>query len=107
MPELFTVHTPPDAWRVFLQHFTPHVRTETIPTMDALDRILAQDLHSAQDLPTFARSTVDGYAVAAADTYGASPACLPFWMWWARCRWDRQRRSAWAWARPSSSTLAA
>lgn len=78
MPELFTVHTPPDAWRVFLQHFTPHVRTETIPTMDALDRILAQDLHSAQDLPTFARSTVDGYAVAAADTYGASPGLPAF-----------------------------
>ena len=78
MPELFTVHTPPDAWRVFLDHFTPQIRTETLPTMDALDRILAQDLHSAQDLPTFARSTVDGYAVAAADTYGASPGLPAF-----------------------------
>ncbi len=78
MPELFTVHTPPDAWRVFLDHFSPQIRTEPLPTMDALDRILAQDLHSAQDLPTFARSTVDGYAVAAADTYGASPGLPAF-----------------------------
>ncbi len=78
MSELFTVHTPPDAWRVFRGHFTPTVRTETIPTIDALDRILAQDLHSAQDLPNFARSTMDGYAVAAADTYGASPGLPAF-----------------------------
>ena len=78
MPELFTVHTPPDAWRVFLDHFSPQIRTEPLPTMDALDRILAQDLHSSQDLPTFARSTVDGYAVAAADTYGASPGLPAF-----------------------------
>ncbi len=78
MSELFTVHTPPDAWRVFLDHFSPTVKTETLPTIDALDRILAQDLHSAQDLPSFARSTMDGYAVAAADTYGASPGLPAF-----------------------------
>ena len=78
MPELFTVRTPPDAWQLFLEHFTPKVKTETIPTVDALDRILAQDLHSAQDLPTFARSTVDGYAVEASDTYGASPGLPAF-----------------------------
>ncbi|MEW5744368.1 MAG: gephyrin-like molybdotransferase Glp [Nitrospirota bacterium] len=34
-------------------------------------RILADDIVSSEDLPAFSRSTVDGYAVAAVDTFGA------------------------------------
>jgi molybdopterin molybdotransferase len=37
-----------------------------------LDRVLAEDVVSPSDLPDFARSTMDGFAVRAADTYGAS-----------------------------------
>ena len=72
MPELFTVQTPPDAWARFCEHFSPQVRSERIVTSDALDRILAEQLFSPQDLPEFPRSTVDGYAVSAADTHGAT-----------------------------------
>ena len=72
MSEFFTVRTPPDALELLNRNFTPRVRTEQIPTVDALDRVLAQSLTSPQDLPEFPRSTVDGYAVNAADTYGAS-----------------------------------
>jgi len=78
MSEFFTVRTPPDAWKLLLQHFTPRVRTEQIATVDALDRVLAAPLTSPQDLPEFARSTVDGYAVNAADTYGASSSLPAF-----------------------------
>ena len=78
MSEFFTVRTPPDAWKLLLQHFTPRVRTEQIATIDALDRVLAAPLVSSQDLPEFARSTVDGYAVNAADTYGASSSLPAF-----------------------------
>ena len=39
---------------------------------DALGRICARELISPEDLPGFARSTVDGYAVAAEDTFGAT-----------------------------------
>ena len=78
MPEFFNVHTPPDAWRLFLQHYTPQVRTERIPTAAALDRVLAEALVSPQDLPEFPRSTVDGYAVSATDTYGASSSLPAF-----------------------------
>lgn len=78
MIELFTVRTPLDAWQLFLQHFQPFLRTERIATMDALDRVLAETLISPQDLPDFERSTVDGYAVNAADTYGASPTLPAF-----------------------------
>lgn len=73
MTELFTVYTPPAAWARFREHFTPHVRAERIATAAALDRVLAEALVSPQDLPEFPRSTVDGYAVNAADTYGATP----------------------------------
>jgi molybdopterin molybdotransferase len=78
MTELFTVHTPPDAWARFIAHFHPQVRVERIATADALHRVLAEQLTSPQDLPEFARSTVDGYAVAAADTYGATPGLPAF-----------------------------
>jgi molybdopterin molybdotransferase len=78
MSEFFTVLTPPDAWELLTQHFTPRIRTEQIPTADALDRVLAAPLASPQDLPEFRRSTVDGYAVNAADTYGASSSLPAF-----------------------------
>ena len=72
MPELFTVQTPSEAWKLFRTHFHPLVKPEAISTSAATGRILAQTLTSAQDLPNFRRSTVDGYAVDAADTYGAT-----------------------------------
>ncbi len=76
MPELFEVHTPPDAWCKFEAAFRPAVRTERLAVVDALGRVLARPLSAPHDLPSFVRSTVDGYAVAARDTYGAS-ASLP------------------------------
>jgi molybdopterin biosynthesis enzyme len=35
-------------------------------------RVTADDVHAPYPLPAFARSTVDGYTVHAADTFGAS-----------------------------------
>jgi molybdopterin molybdotransferase len=72
MPELFTVLPPADALQVLLDHLAGQVRAETIPTADALDRVLAEPLSALSSLPTFPRSTMDGYAVRAADTFGAS-----------------------------------
>ena len=45
---------------------------ETIPLDEALGRILAVDIVSPVDVPSFDRSNVDGYAVVAEDTFGAS-----------------------------------
>jgi molybdopterin molybdotransferase len=45
---------------------------EAVPLADALGRVPARPVGSPSALPGFARSTVDGYAVRAADTYGAS-----------------------------------
>ena len=46
--------------------------TESIPLTEAFDRVLAEPVISPEDLPAQARSTMDGYAVRAADTFGAS-----------------------------------
>lgn len=47
---------------------------ETIPIEEAYGSVLREDVVSPEDLPGFTRSTMDGYAVAAADTFGASEA---------------------------------
>lgn len=51
-------------------------RTQQVPLGQAAGRVLASDIVAGEDLPAFSRSSVDGYAVAAADTFGAS-AALP------------------------------
>lgn len=43
-----------------------------MPTTEALGRVTAGPLDAPQPLPAFRRSTMDGYAVRAADTFGAS-----------------------------------
>ncbi len=46
--------------------------TDTCSLSVALDRVLACDILSPEDLPNHPRSTMDGFAVRAADTFGAS-----------------------------------
>ena len=72
MTEFLKLRTAEEAWEVFLAEFSPKVVTETSPVVSALDRVLAEEIRAPQSLPTFIRSTVDGYAVIAADTHGAS-----------------------------------
>jgi molybdenum cofactor synthesis domain-containing protein len=45
--------------------------TEEVPLLQAYNRALAEDAVSTLDIPPFDRSTVDGFAVKAEDTYGA------------------------------------
>ncbi len=52
--------------------FPPLSETETISLDEALGRILATDLMAPEDLPACGRAAMDGYAVRAADTFGAS-----------------------------------
>jgi molybdopterin molybdotransferase len=68
--EFFTVRTVSEA----LSGFRPARRTaiESIGLDDALGRVPAEPLSAPHALPGFARATVDGFAVRAADTYGAS-----------------------------------
>jgi molybdopterin molybdotransferase len=57
-------------WLNILQINKP--REATIPVNEALNRVLATDLIAKEDLPRFDKSAVDGYAVKAEDTTGAS-----------------------------------
>jgi molybdopterin molybdotransferase len=68
--EFFAVRTVAEA----LADFRPGRRTavERVGLAQARGRVPAAAVRAAGDLPGFARSTVDGYAVRAADTYGAS-----------------------------------
>lgn len=45
---------------------------ERVSILDALGRLLDEELVSDSDIPAFHRSSVDGYAVKAKDTFGAS-----------------------------------
>jgi molybdopterin molybdotransferase len=46
--------------------------TEFVPLLEALDRILAEPIRSRDNIPPHPRSVMDGFAVSAADTFGAS-----------------------------------
>jgi molybdopterin molybdotransferase len=54
-----------------LQSFS-HVREERIDFRDGLHRVLAEDIRSPENLPLVDRSSMDGFAVHAQDTFGAS-----------------------------------
>jgi molybdopterin molybdotransferase len=73
----FRVVTPDEA-RLRIGACSP-VGTETIPVANALGRVLAEDLAAAVDLPHFHRANMDGYAVRAQDTFGAS-ASIPAYL---------------------------
>jgi molybdenum cofactor synthesis domain-containing protein len=52
----------------------PIARIERVPLEAADGRVLAQDIVATADVPPFSRAAMDGYAVRAADTTGATPA---------------------------------
>ncbi|MBN2476627.1 MAG: molybdopterin molybdotransferase MoeA [Pirellulales bacterium] len=57
----------------WLDGHTHRLNEETVPLAEAVGRVLAADVTSRVDVPSFARSMMDGFAVRAADTMGASP----------------------------------
>ena len=72
MPEFFNLIPPEEARARILAHVEPLGDVETLPAEQAIGRVLAEEIRSPQVLPEFRRSTVDGYAVRAQDTHGAS-----------------------------------
>ncbi len=50
----------------------PQVLSESMPLLEANSRVLAEDVIAGENLPEFKRAVMDGYAVQAASTYGAS-----------------------------------
>jgi molybdopterin molybdotransferase len=66
----FRVLSPPEARRA-LAGFAP-VAAETVAVGGAFGRVLAGDVLASESMPHFDRSYMDGYAVRAEDTFGAS-----------------------------------
>jgi molybdopterin molybdotransferase len=70
MAEFFRVQSRAEAL-ARLAAFSP-VGEEQIPLRQSLARILSRPISSPEDLPPFPRATMDGFAVRARDTFGAS-----------------------------------
>ncbi len=69
-----------EALNIFLADAKPLERTETVPTLYAQGRVLAQDVVSQIDVPRWDNSQMDGYAVRSIDLKDASetnPVKLP------------------------------
>ena len=74
------VKTPEEVLALIDQEFAPLGAAETVSLTAAMGRVLAEDIAATEYVPDFDRSTVDGYAVRAKDTFGctdAIPAILP------------------------------
>jgi molybdopterin molybdotransferase len=65
--------------RAQLAAFAPKTSVDTVPVVEACGRVLAKTLSAPMDLPHFHRTNMDGYAVRAQDTFGASPS-LPMYL---------------------------
>lgn len=77
---MLSVKTPEEVLALIESEFIPLMQTETVSLTSAMGRTLAEDISAEEFVPDFDRSTVDGYAVRAKDTFGctdAIPAILP------------------------------
>jgi molybdopterin molybdotransferase len=73
MPEFLKLSPPIESLNLLLRTMPDREpAAEKIDTAHALGRVLAEDIRAPHPLPEFSRSAVDGYAVRARDTFGAS-----------------------------------
>ena len=61
-----------EALKLLMEQETRALSTESLGIEKAYGRVLSEDIVSPENLPGFNRSTMDGYAVNSADTFGAS-----------------------------------
>ena len=74
------VKTPEEVLALIETEFSPVAGVETVSLTEAMGRVLAEEIAATEYVPDFDRSTVDGYAVRARDTFGCTdsiPAILP------------------------------
>ena len=77
---MLSVKTPDEVLELIEEEFSPLEKCETVGLDEAIGRVLGEDILATEYVPDFDRSTVDGYAVRAKDTFGCSdsiPAILP------------------------------
>lgn len=62
-----------EALNLIFSNLSPKLPPETMVRIEeSYGRILSRDITSQEDLPSFSRSTVDGFAISASDTFGAT-----------------------------------
>lgn len=72
---MLSVKTPEEVLALIEEEFAPLPgRGERVPLGAALGRVLEEDVTAGEYVPGFDRSTVDGYALRARDTFGCSDA---------------------------------
>ncbi len=76
--KFFNVKTVRETLAIIDEQFRVFAEPLLLPLHEALGMVLAEDVTSAEQVPPFARSAVDGYAVQAKDTYGATDALPAF-----------------------------
>jgi molybdopterin molybdotransferase len=75
LPEFLSLSLPLKALQTFLEAIPDkEPLAEEIQTYNSLGRVLFENLISSHPLPQFPRSTVDGYALKARDSFGVSEA---------------------------------
>lgn len=79
MPEFLDLYPPDRARAIWLDSLQPDVKAEHVALRQALGRVTAAAVVAQEYLPAFSRSSVDGYAVRAEQTYGASDS-LPVYL---------------------------
>jgi molybdopterin molybdotransferase len=60
-----------EGMRIIMDAVHPIERTERVGLLEAVGRVLAEEMTAGMDVPPFARAAMDGYAVRAEDTFGA------------------------------------
>jgi len=65
--------TPPEEVSKIINRFPSVSEEEQLHIDQALGRVLSENIYAPSDMPGFYRATMDGYAVRAKDTFGASP----------------------------------
>lgn len=76
--KFFNVKTVEETFEIIDANFAPLQKTVALSLKDAIHHILAEDVYSKEQIPPFARSSVDGYAVQAKTTFGASESMPAF-----------------------------
>lgn len=72
MTESYPMLSVEEAAELLLSYFQV-LEPESVPILESLGRVLAEDIYADVDIPPHANTAMDGYALLSADTMGASP----------------------------------
>jgi molybdopterin molybdotransferase len=73
MPKFLKLVSPSEALALLMHSLPEGVpENELVDTLHAAGRVTAEDIRASQSLPSFSRSSMDGFAVRASDTFGVS-----------------------------------